>query len=254
MFREERELTILLLLDVSASMRHSMANIWGTSDSKESAGAPSSESSLEDEHLGLYGQALTTAALIAFSAERSGQRVGAFLFDREIERFFPPRKGRHNVLAFISAALQYQREPLEPSPLSEATSNLRTAITGAGRLLKRRSMIVLVSDFLSTGWEQELCDLCRRHDVIAIRVSDPLDEDLADLGLITIEDPETGLRIFAPTGSPSFRDSWSQQHKDRDVVWQNLCRRAGASRLEIPANADAAAALKHFFSGRRKQQ
>jgi uncharacterized protein (DUF58 family) len=219
MFREERELTILLLLDVSASMRHGMANIWGTKE----------ESSLEDEHLGLYGQALTTAALIAFSAERSGQRVGAFLFDREIERFFPPRKGRRNVLAFISAALQYQRE-LSPPP-SGATSNLRAAITGAGRLLKRRSMIVLVSDFLSTGWEQELSDLCRRHDVIAIRVSDPLDENLADLGLITIEDPETAIRIFAPTGSHSFKESWTQQHKDRAVVWQNLCRRAGAARL-----------------------
>jgi uncharacterized protein (DUF58 family) len=246
MYREERELTILLLLDTSASMRGGMAHSWGIRQ--------------EGQNPGLYGQALIAAALIAFSAEKSGQRVGAFLFDREIERVFPPLKGRRNVLMFISGALQYQNRisaPQREQPhgkksrtQANQTSNLRNAIAGAGRLLKRRSMVVLISDFLSVGWEQELCDLCRRHDVIAIRVNDPLDEDLPDLGLITIEDPETGIRVSAPTGSPSFLESWNQQHMDRAVLWQNLCRRAGAARLDLPANADAAAVLKHFFSGR----
>jgi uncharacterized protein (DUF58 family) len=161
---------------------------------------------------------------------------------------------------FISRALQYQDREFPPLTSPQAfsprtfspaeTSNLRSAIAGAGRMLKRRSMVVLISDFLSVGWEQELSDLCRRHDVIAIRVSDPLDEYLPDLGLITVEDPETGIRISAPTGSPAFRDSWKQQHTDRAALWQNLCRRAGAARLDLPANVDAAAVLKTFFSGR----
>jgi uncharacterized protein (DUF58 family) len=111
-------------------------------------------------------------------------------------------------------------------------------------------MIALISDFHSAGWEQELGSLCSKHDVIAIRVSDPLDEELPNWGLITMEDPETGMQVAAPSGSGVFRDAWSQWHRDRAELWQNLCRRAGAAHLELPANADAAAALTRFFGGR----
>ena len=236
MFREERELTILLLLDTSASMNSGTTNIWGKAN-----------------NMTPYEQALIAAALIAFSAERSGQRVGAFLFDREIDRVFPPRKGRRNMLAFVSGALQYHQggtSRLRSRRRSGQSSNLRSAISGAGRLLKRRSMVVLISDFLSVGWEQELSDLGRRHDVIAVRVSDPTEGDMPDLGLIPIEDPETGLRLSAPTSSASFRSAWSQWHKERSDLWLNLCRRAGVASLELPVNTDAAMALTHFFGGR----
>ena len=242
MFREERDLTILLLLDTSASMHGGMANLWGTSDAEEK------------QNLSPFEQALIAAALIAFSAERSGQRVGAFLFDREINRVFPPRKGRGNILAFVSGALQCHQPAVAASRKSrgggEYTSNLRSAITGAERLLKRRSMVVLISDFHSMGWEQELSGLCGRHDVITIRISDPLDEDMPDLGLVTLSDPETGVQVAAPTGSASFREAWSRWHKDRAHLWQNLCRRAGAAHLVLPVNMDAGAALTRFFSGR----
>jgi len=230
MFREERELTILLILDTSASMHSGITNLWAGGQSHSP-----------------FEQALIAAALIAFSAERSGQRVGAFLFDREIDRVFPPRKGRHNILAFVSGALQRHKKIISHN---ENTSNLRGAITGAGRLLKRRSMIALISDFHSTGWEQELGGLCSKHDVIAVRISDPLDEGLPDLGLITMRDPETGLQITAPTGSASFRDAWLQWHRDRADLWQNQCRRAGAAHLDLPVNADAATVLTRFFGGR----
>jgi uncharacterized protein (DUF58 family) len=238
MFREERELTILLVLDTSASMHGGIANLWGNNESQTSP----------------FEQALIAAALIAFSAERSGQRVGAFLFDREIERVFPPRKGRRNILTFVSSALQRhrpERMSARKAPSGgEYTSNLRAAIAGAGRLLKRRSMVALISDFHSAGWEQELGSLCGKHDVIAIRVSDPLDEELPDWGLITMEDPETGLRVAAPAGSSQFRDAWSQWHQDRAELWQNLCRRAGAAHLVLPVNTDAATVLTRFFGGR----
>jgi len=236
MFREERELTILLLLDTSASMNSGTANIWG----KTHIMTP-------------YEQALLCAALIAFSAERSGQRVGAFLFDREIDRVFPPRKGRRNVLAFVSGALQYHRGrsfPHRGQRQNGHSSNLRSAISGADRLLKRRSMVVLISDFLSIGWEQELNDLGRRHDVIAVRICEQAEGDMPDLGLITIEDPETGIQLSAPTSSPAFRDAWLQWHKDRADLWQNLCRRAGVASLELPVGADAAEELRRFFGGR----
>jgi uncharacterized protein (DUF58 family) len=239
MYREERELTILILLDTSASMNCGTANPWGNAQTMQP-----------------YEQALIAAALIAFSAERSGQRIGAFLFDREIDRVFPPRKGRRNVLAFVSGALRYHRNPSTGLSRQKSlsvkgySSNLCAAIKGANRLLKRRSMVVLLSDFLSVGWEQELSDLGRRHDVIAVRVHDLQDSDLPDMGLITIEDPETGLQLSAPTSSPSFRNVWSRWHKDRADLWLNLCRRAGIANLDLPTGTDAAAALTRFFGGR----
>ena len=238
MFREERELTILLLLDTSASMH---GGFFQSDGLKTPIPSP-------------FEQALISAALIAFSAERSGQRVGAFLFDREIDRVFPPRKGRRNVLAFVSGALQCHKRKVHAArrntAAGEYTSNLRSAIAGAGRLLKRRSMVVLISDFYSTGWEQELGGLSGRHDVIAIRISGFPEEDLPDLGLITMNDPETGLQIAASTGSASFRSAWFQWHRDRADLWQNLCRRAGAAHLVLSVNADPAAALTRFFGGR----
>jgi len=231
-FREERELTILLLLDASASMRSGIANLWG-----------------KNQGLSPYEQALITAALIAFSSERSGQRVGAFLFDSGIDKVFPPRKGRRNILAFVSGALHCHSRQAGGGK----SSNLGAALAGAGRMLKRRSMVVLLSDFLSSGWEKELCDLSRRHDVIAVRVYDPKNTDLPKLGLLDARDPETGLKIAIPSNSVSFRNAWSGWHKDRADHWLKLCRRAGASHLELPVDEDAAKVLSRFFTGRGGQ-
>ena len=236
-YREERELSMFLLLDTSDSMHSGITRPWGGGES-----------------LSPYEQALIAAALIAFSTERSGQRVGAFLFDREIDRVFPPRKGRRNVLAFLSGALQCHkpRPPIKPPTTNARGSNLHAAITAAGHLLKRRSMVVLISDFLSVGWEQEMGRMSRRHDVIAVRVFNPADGDLPDMGLLSVADPETGVRIAAPTGSASFREAWALWHGDRADLWQKLCRRAGATPLELPVTADAAAVLTRFFGGRAR--
>jgi uncharacterized protein (DUF58 family) len=228
-FREERELTILLLLDASASMKCGITNLWGNT-----------------QDISPYEQAVITAALIAFSSERSGQRVGAFLFDSEIDRVFPPRKGRRNILAFVSGALHYHRTRAGTG----RSSNLGMALAGAARMLKRRSMVVLMSDFLSADWEKELCDLSRRHDVIAVRFYDPKNTDISGLGLLQARDPETGLRIAVPTNSAAFRGAWAAWHKDRSEHWLKLCRRAGASHLEIPVDEDPAKILSRFFAGR----
>lgn len=250
MYREERELTIMILLDTSASMRRRSPALPDRSPALPDR-SPALPGPLPGaDRLTPYEQALFASALIALSAERTGQRVGAFLFDREIDRVFPPRKGRRHVMALVSGALQYQNRPFPRREHAEASSNLREALAGAGRLLKRRSLVVLISDFLSVNWERDLGDLSRKHDVIALRISDPLDMGLPDLGLITMEDPETGLRVEALSGSASFRDAWSQWHEDRAELWVNLCRRAGAAHLEISTAEDAAAALFRFFGGR----
>jgi uncharacterized protein (DUF58 family) len=131
-------------------------------------------------------------------------------------------------------------------------SNLAAALAGAGRLLKRRSIVLVISDFLSVNWSGELGDLARKHDVIALRLSDPLDDDIPDMGFIPVEDPETGLRIHAPTGSASFREAWKDWHGERAKLWLSLCRHAGAATLELSTADDAPAALFRFFGVERR--
>jgi uncharacterized protein (DUF58 family) len=230
MYREERELTALLVLDTSASMF--TGGFGGPSGSGDS-GLPNR-----------YEQALLAAALIAFSAERAGQRLGALFFDREIRRVFPPRKGRRHSMAIISGALRVQERR---SFGGNQDSRLGTALAGAARLLKRRSLVVVFSDFFSLNWAEELGDLARNHDVIALRIRDPLDGEFPGLGLIPLEDPETGVRIFAPTAFPSFRSAWARWHEERTQLWENLCRRAGAAYLELSTADDVPQSLFRFF-------
>ncbi|MDR3123955.1 MAG: DUF58 domain-containing protein, partial [Treponema sp.] len=130
-------------------------------------------------------------------------------------------------------------------------SDLGLALEGTGRLLKRRSLVVILSDFLSINWEQELGYLCSRHDVIAIGITDPLDRDIPNLGLLALGDPETGAALHAPTGFSSFRSAWAEWHNDRTKLWKALCRRCGAACLELSTAEDAPTALTRFFGGRR---
>jgi uncharacterized protein (DUF58 family) len=235
MYREDRELTVLIVLDCSASMRGA-------------GGSPKSR----------YEQGILAAAIIAFSAERTGQRTGALFFDRDIFRIFPPKKGRRHTMAILGGALSLTpgRDGTEPwMPAGDTVpgngSNLEAALAGAGRLLKKRSLVVLISDFFCINWEQGLGDLCRKHDVIAVRIGDPLDTDLPGAGLVPMEDPETGYAIHAPTGSGAFRAAWEDWHVDRAILWENICRRAGAARLTLSTRDDPSAALFRFFGGRR---
>jgi uncharacterized protein (DUF58 family) len=225
MYREERDLTILILLDISPSMHRTLIGRQG---------------------LNPYEQALICTALIAFSAEHTGQQVGAFLFDRDIEKVFPPRKGRKSIMPLIMTALQYQNNV--PPRRSQYGSDIASALTGAQRLLKKRSLVALISDFYSINWEQEMRSLCRKHDVIAIRITDPA--VLPFHGLITLEDPETGVRIEAPAGLDSFKRSWSNWLEEKKAHWESECKKNGAAFLEISTEADAASALIKFFSSR----
>jgi len=230
LYREERDLTILILMDTSASMHRDRQN-----------------------NMTPYEQAVFAAALIAFSAERKSQRVGALLFDRDIHRVFLPRKGRHHLMALVGGILKHQDHfqysgDVFHNKTQEPGSNVAAALSGADRLLKRRSLVVLVSDFLSINWEDELASLCSKHDVIALRISDPADVERPDHGLTEMEDPETGVRITAPAAFPSFREAWKEWHKQRAELWANTCRRTGAAFLDLPVTTDAATALYRFFS------
>ena len=227
MYREEREMTIFILLDVSPSMH------------REYIGC---------SRLSPYEQALITAALIAFSAERTDQMLGAFFFDKNIEKVFPPHKGRRHIMAMIMAALQYQNKV--PARRNSNGSNIASALAGAQRLLKRRSLIVVISDFFCINWEHELSCLCRKHDCIALRICDP--PDFPYHGFITLEDPETGIRIEAPAGLESFKESWLEWQNQRSVQWASQCKRSGASFLELSTTDDTPSSLIKFFGSRTR--
>jgi uncharacterized protein (DUF58 family) len=239
MYREERELTILILLDVSPSM-----HTKNCAREKKTSVNGVHVNSVHD--ITPYEQGLICAALIAFSAEHTEQPLGAFLFDSNIEKIFPPHKGRKHIMSMIMAALRYQKQ-IKPRR-DKHGSNLADALAGAQRLLKRRSLIIVISDFFSVNWEHEMASLGRKHDVIALRVIDP--PDLPWKGLITLEDPETGAHLEAPAGMDSFKESWLQWHKERSGLWENLCKRSGASFLELTTEEDAPSSLLKFFGSR----
>jgi len=235
MYREERELTILLLIDVSPSMHR--GNI---------ARQETNSGRLGRYSLSPYEQALFAASLIAFSAEHTDQRVGAFFFDKDIETVFPPRKGRKHIMALIMAALQYQNNIA--SRRTHHGSNIASALTGAQRLLKKRSLVVLISDFFSINWEHEMGILCRKHDCLALRICGS--QEVPYPGLITLEDPETGVRIDAPAALDSFKESWEAWHSERSTLWESQCKKSGVAFLDISTEADAPSELIKFFGSR----
>ena len=213
MYREEREMNVCVILDNSASM-HTVSR---------------------------YEQALLAAALLAFSAEQAGQRLSMILFDREISKIIPPRKGRSHTMTLITAALEARPQ--------EKGSGLGKALAGAERLLKRRSLVVIISDFLCIDWEQEIGALSRRHDVISVKISSPLDREMPKSGLLLLEDPETEIKLTASASFSSFRSAWASWHEDRKQLWEAICRRCGTACLELSTTDDAATMLRRFFRG-----
>ena len=133
---------------------------------------------------------------------------------------------------------------------AKAGSMLSGALDGACRLLKNKSLVVVVSDFRTTGYQKSMARLASKHDVLAIRVSDPADTALPQIGSFSFEDPETrAIRTF-PTGSSSFRHTWKQTENERRERWTKLCRRCGAKTLVISTDDDPTKKLKEFFASK----
>lgn len=193
-FVEERELTVVLAVDVSASER------FGT--------AARSKRELATE----------IAALLSFSAVNNNDRVGLVAFSSEIERFVPPAKGSRHVLRLL-------RELLYLQPSASGTS-LATAIDYVSHVLKRRSTVFLISDFLDRGYQPILRVAARRHDVVAISLTDPRELDLPDLGLIELEDAETGERMLIDSSDRETRRLFHEravaQRRERDRLLASL--------------------------------
>ncbi len=188
-FVEERELTLMLMVDASSS----------------------SEFGSGKEMKGEVMAAI--AALLAFAAVRNGDKVGLLIFTDDVELFIPPAKGRKHVLRLIREILYFKPE--------RHGTNLQKALEYAGEVLNRRSMVVVMSDFLDSGYEKAFKILNRRHDLLAVSVTDPRESDLPPVGLVEFEDPETGETFLVDTGDAAFREAFAHEAKKAQKVIRN---------------------------------
>jgi uncharacterized protein (DUF58 family) len=187
-----------------------------------------------------------------------GNRVGALLFDERVRSIIPPSAGRTALLQLI-ARIDRAAVTQDPSPSGEGQgggpTDLGRALTEAGRLIRRPSMMVLISDFMTpAGWQQPLSSLAIRHEVIAVWITDPREHEIPDIGVVTFEDPESGQQILVDTRSSRlrarFQDAAAQQ---REAIRADL-RRARAAIAEMSTEAELVPQLVAFIKNREAQR
>jgi uncharacterized protein (DUF58 family) len=220
-FTEERELTVMLVVDVSAS---------GTFGSVE----------LSKREL-----AAEVASILAFSAINNNDKVGLLLFSSEVELFIPPKKGRLHTLRLIREMLYFQ-------PQGRGT-DLAGALDYLNRVISRRAVLFMISDFLSPDFSKALTVSSRRHDVVAMPVSDPGESALPDVGIITLEDAETGQQIDINTSSKAVRRGLADLEEVRRKSLDRLFRSRRVDIVRLTTTEDYLLPLRAFFEQRERR-
>ena len=223
-YSEDRELTGWLLLDRSPSMG------FGPID--------------RPKELVLSELATTFARLLT----RRGNRVGAILFDNEIEETLPPRASRNHVLALT-------RSLSRPARANGAVTDLTGLLEFALGAIRRRSLVVLVSDFITApGWERPLLQLTERHEVVAIRLLDPREYELPDAGVIVVEDAETREQLVVDSSDAEFRRRLREAGEGREAELRGLTLRAGVDIHEVSTADDLVQALVRIIESRKRRR
>ena len=179
---------------------------------------------------------------------RHGNRVGALFFGGKVDTVIPARGGRRHVLHLLNSLLN--REPLKKAPATNLSDFLRAAFG----VVRRRSLVFVVSDFISTpGWEEALSLLSRRHEVLAVRLFDPLEMKLPDLGMLVMQDAETGEQLFVDTQDRGFRRRFAQAAEAREIDLRAAFQRAGVDVLEVSTEDDVGDAILGFAAARKQR-
>ncbi len=224
-FTEDREMTAWLLLDLSGSI-----DFGSVDKTKLSVSA-------------------AFVALLARVLTRHGNRVGAMLYGQQVDTVLPPRLSRQHVLNLM----QHMRHRPQQQAGGGGTS-LGELLNAAAGTIKRRSLVLVVSDFISEpGWETALARLAQRHEVVAVRLYDPLEMALPELGLVTVEDAETGEQLFIDTSDPAFRQRYAAEAEAREAALRDGLARAGADALELSTEDDLLEAMLRFAAMRRQR-
>jgi uncharacterized protein (DUF58 family) len=242
---EDREVTAWLLLDHSASMG------FGPVDRQKDL---------------VLAEVATTLALVL---TRRGNRVGMVVFDQDLERVLPARGGRNQVLqiadvlldgrnaraAATAAATGRRRRGREPQGPERHITDLGRMLHRSAGMIRRRSLVVVVSDFISEpGWEQALSRLARRHEVVALQISDPREDELPDVGSIYVEDAETGEQIFVDTSDEGFRTRLRMAAEQRQAALEESTRSAGVDLHQIRTDEDLVRSLLRISALRRSRR
>ncbi len=221
LFTEEREMTVMLIVDVSAS------GLFGTTHQTKSR------------------LAAKVAATLAFSAIKNNDRVGLIMFTDRIEMFVPPKKGKKHVLRVISEILRYR-------PTGRGT-DIKAGLDYLSKVTKHRAVAFLVSDFIDENWDRALRLAHTRHDLIPVCVTDPREEELSNLGVVYIEDPETGRVEAIDTSSSKVRAAFEQHVKRAKMEREQLFRKLQIDYINMSTADTDLASLVNFFRIRAKR-
>jgi uncharacterized protein (DUF58 family) len=224
-FTEDREMTAWFLLDLSGSVDFGSRDVTKLA---VSAGF---------------------VAVLARVITRHGNRVGAMLYGTRVDTVLPPRNSRMHVLHLLQSMRARPRQDSGGSGTS-----LTELLRAADGMMKRRSLVLVVSDFISQpGWEDALARLAQRHEVVAIRLFDALEMALPELGLVTVEDAETGEQLFIDTADPAFRKRYAAEAEAREAALRESLARAGADTLELSTDDDLLESMLRFAVLRRQR-
>ena len=217
-FEEERELTTMLLIDVSGS------SFFG------------SNAQLKIEIL------TEICATLAFSAINNNDKVGVIFFSDKIEKFIPPKKGKTHILLII-------RDLIDFKPTNTRT-DLAKALVYLNNVCKKRAIAFVLSDFMTKNYDDALRISARRHDIIGINLSDKLERELPDVGLIRAKDAETGQEFWLDTSSRNIRQRYAQFYNDSHAYFKNTFMKCRADQLTIDTSESYVTALHQFFKAR----
>ncbi|MFA6936814.1 MAG: DUF58 domain-containing protein [Treponema sp.] len=221
-FDEERELNVFLIVDESSSMT--------TGSGKKSR--------LET--------AIECAFLLTLASEQNTSPVGAVLFDGAIHFSSAPKAGQNQSLLLLKNLTKKQTVTVNGSALDNA-------LQGALKLLKKRTLVLVISDFRTSLWEKPFGQLCGKHDVVAIRITDSSDDELPEIGSIPFCDLETNYTQVIPTSSVQLRLAWREDNIKRVAVWKKECLKYGGIPLTISTDSDVAFELTNFFNSRERR-
>jgi uncharacterized protein (DUF58 family) len=223
-FNEDREITAWFLLDLSPSMD------FGSRELKKR--------SVSTEFVTVLARLLT----------RRGNRVGALFYGDRVDTVIPARTGRRHVLHLLHRMLS------RPERSRSAATNLRDFLRAAFQLIPRRSLVFVVSDFISApGWSEPLAHLARRHEILAVRLYDPLEMDLPDLGLLVVQDAETGEQVFVDTHDRAFRKRFAAAAERREKALRAALSDAGVDALELCTDDDLVDTILRFADLRKRR-
>ena len=217
-FEEERELTVMLLIDVSASA------LYGT------------EGQFKSEMI------TEIAAVIAFSATTNNDKVGAILFSDKIEKYIPPKKGKTTILRIIRELISHDRQ--------STGTDLKLALEYLTNIQKKRAIVFCLSDYITSGYETALNIVSRKHDIVGIHIYDKSERELPNAGLIRMKDAETGAERIIDTSVKKVRENYAQWFENHENTFKNSFNKSGSDVLSIQTDEDYVKSLLKFFKKR----